>query len=178
MPLFRKAARRDPLIIAMTGAALGSRVLMLCAQDESMPIDVAAKVGLSGRAVALAPDTAQSERIGRRAARRGVFVELGLIGVPLPHADHEFDLVIADGRHGGAEATAPLREAVRVLRPGGRIVVLGPAPRWWTWRAAPPAEAWQAAGALERSLLDAGFRAAREIGAREGVRFVEAARGV
>lgn len=178
MALFRKAVPRDPLIISMTGAALGSRVLVFCAGDETMPVDVAAKVGLSGQAVALAADDARSDAIRRRAERRGVFVERGLITTPLPHEDRQFDLVIADDRSPAATAVtdaALLAEAHRVLRPGGRIVVLRSLGRWpWT-RRPPPATAG-IDGALRQALLGAGFKAAREIGAREGVAFVEAAR--
>jgi len=178
MPLFRKAAPRDPLIVSMTGAALGSRVLILCARDDRLPVAVAAKVGLSGQAVALAPDTSGAEAIGRRAARRGVFVERDVIALPLPCGDHAFDLVIADDRPGPVGArTDPtlLVEAFRVLRPGGRVVVLRPVRRWPWPRRSPDADADAAAG-LRQALLAAGFRAAREIGAREGIRFVEAVR--
>ncbi|HXE81047.1 MAG TPA: class I SAM-dependent methyltransferase, partial [Vicinamibacterales bacterium] len=124
---------------------------------------------------ALARDAARSNRVARRAETRGVFLEHGLIAEPLPHANEQFDLVIADDRvrPGSLTGAALLAEALRVLRPGGRIIVLRSYRRWpWSRGESPD----RVLADLLKALLDAGFRAAREIGAREGISFAEAAR--
>ncbi|WP_373466583.1 ubiquinone/menaquinone biosynthesis methyltransferase [Truepera radiovictrix] len=65
--------------------------------------------------------------IGRRKARaRGLSVRLELgDGLALPYGDAQFDVVtIAYGLRNFADIDRGLREFLRVLRPGGRLVVL------------------------------------------------------
>lgn len=180
MPLFRKATPEEPLIVSMSGARLGLRVLILVGDDVEIPIDVAAKVGLSGQTVALADADGAAARVTGRAERRGVLVETALVSIPVPFADAAFDLVIADDRRQpvGSRMPPPLQaEARRVLRPGGRLVVLRPAPRRWLHLSGGAAQADPAGlAALKEQLASAGFRAVREIATRERTTFVEAAR--
>jgi hypothetical protein len=73
----------------------------------------------------------------------------------------------------GEDRVATVREAHRVLRPGGRVMVIGAVPRgglgalFTRAQSGPPFDA-------EPSLQADGFRAARTLAEREGLRFVEA----
>ena len=180
MPLFRKSAPQDPLIVAMTGARLGHRVLVLMADDAEMPVDLAAKVGLSGQTVVAAASTDAVARVSGRAERRGVLVEAAVLETPIPYGDATFDIVVADDRRqpvGTRTTPALLADSFRVARPGGRLVILRPVPRSsWFLSREPASNALAGLRSLEQELVAAGFRAVREIGTREGTRFVEAAR--
>src|SRR5262249_56989897 len=101
----------------------------------------------------------------------------------LPHDNDAFDLVVADDTGGlfGAMRTearaAAVREMIRVLRPGGRVVMIGAAPRAGLGailsrghNVPPFVSSGEAVAALEAD----GFRSARIIGEREGLAVVEA----
>jgi ubiquinone/menaquinone biosynthesis C-methylase UbiE len=130
--------RGDPhmLAISMTGVKLADRIAQIGCADGGRLAAVAAKVGLSGRAVAIVPDEASAERARKGALREGVLLELE-VSPPtrLPTDAAAFDLVVVDDTGGIFGALAPddratsVREVLRILRPGGRIVVIGAAPR-------------------------------------------------
>ena len=96
---------------------------------------VAAKVGLSGRAVALVPDEASAARAQKGAAQAGVLIEVEVAPMTaLPVEDAAFDVAVVDDT-GGLVAAIPTRrsrrlvgELFRILRPGGRVMVLGAIP--------------------------------------------------
>src|SRR5579871_1709313 len=115
------------LEVGMVGAKMGDRFLQIgCAHGDRMGA-VAAKVGLSGRAVVVVSDEASAERARKGAANAGVLVDVEM-GSPtrLPFDQSEFDVAVIDdtaGLVGGMRAedrVQTLREAHRVLRPGGR----------------------------------------------------------
>jgi ubiquinone/menaquinone biosynthesis C-methylase UbiE len=179
MPLFRKPVPQDPLIIAMAGVRLGLRVLIVAGDDSEMPSDVAAKVGLSGSVVAAAHSEQAAARVQERATRRGVLVETTIFTGRVPFEDESFDLVIADDRPqpAGQQTTQEvLAEAFRVLRIGGRLVVLRGAPRGGVLHSRREGISDQLATSFLDSLAKTGFRAAREIATREKTSFIEAAR--
>lgn len=179
MPIFRKAAPQDPLIVAMAGVRLGDRVLILAADDMEMAVDVGARVGLSGRTAVLGGSEDAAARLTARAERRGVLVESGVLESSLPFEPASFDIVIADERRtsGGVLSGALTAGVLDVLRPGGRLIVLRRAasrgiPLPWQSSSDNAADTRE----LEQRLLAAGFRAARQLATREGTTFVEAAR--
>src|SRR5262245_38034875 len=127
--MIRFGRRDNPhmLAVGMTSVKLGDRFLQVGCADGSRLAAIAAKVGLSGRAVAVVPDEAAAARARKAAQRVGVLLEIEIADPSrLPVDDATFDLAVVDDTAGllGAmrpdERTRATRELLRVLRPGGR----------------------------------------------------------
>ncbi|OFW23261.1 MAG: hypothetical protein A3H97_12320 [Acidobacteria bacterium RIFCSPLOWO2_02_FULL_65_29] len=130
--------RDDPfmLVVGMTGVKMGDRLAQVGCADGARLAAVAAKVGLSGRAVAVVADEPAAARARKGAARAGVLVELEIAPpTRLPLDDAAFDLAIIDDTDGllaglaADDRAAAIHEARRIVRPGGRVMVIGAAPR-------------------------------------------------
>lgn len=177
--------RQDPyaLVVGMTSVKMGDQVVQIGCADGGRLAAVAAKVGLSGRAVAVVTDDALSARVQKGAARGGVLVDVEMVrDLPLPFEDSTFDLAIVDDADGAFAAwpadtrAAIVGELARIVRPGGRAMVIG---------AGKPSglvallsksssessfvESGQAASALDAG----GFKGVRTLAEREGLVFVE-----
>jgi ubiquinone/menaquinone biosynthesis C-methylase UbiE len=178
LPATRKT---DPyqLVTGMSGLKLGDQFVQIgCAHGGRLGA-LAARIGLSGRAAVVVPDAAAAERARKGASNAGVFVEIE-VGPPtqLPFDADAFELAIVDDTDGLLGAMAPdqrllvLAESVRVLRPGGRVLVIGALPAsglsalLGRGAKTPPLEA-------EPVLQAAGFVLTRVLGEREGLRFTE-----
>ena len=162
---FRKMRAMDPLQVAMTGVRMGERYLQIFCSDEALTRGLAAKTGLSGVAALAAADDTQANRAQKAAAKAGALIEVKTASpATLPWSDAEFDMVVIDNTHGAlatltdTDRTACLRDARRVLRPGGRIEYIE--------REGQPAVA-------EALLTAAGFKPVRTLAVRDGFRFVE-----
>ena len=142
---------------------------------------MAAKVGITGGAYALATDAAAVSRVQAAAVKHGVLVDAAPLALPLPLPDASFDLALVDDREPRTEADgAPVAVA-----PGRCGVCCGRADES-SWRVPAPASAFAGLFGFTskppdvRPLLgllrDAGFIAARLLASREGVGYVEAAR--
>ena len=176
---FRRGSDPQLLVVGMTGVKLGERFAQIgCAHGGRLGA-IAARVGLSGRAVAVVPDEASSARARKGAADAGVLVEVETAPpTQLPLEDNAFDLVVIDDT-GGFLAEMPagtqgatVREAQRVLRPGGRLMVMGRAPRGGLaglLSREPSGPAFDPEPALQA----VGFRSVRTLAEREGLVFVE-----
>jgi ubiquinone/menaquinone biosynthesis C-methylase UbiE len=178
LPATRKT---DPyqLVTGMSGLKLGDQFVQIgCAHGGRLGA-LAAKTGLSGRAAVVAPDDAAAERARKGASDAGVFVEIEMAPLTqLPFDADAFVLAVVDDTDGLLGAMAPdrrgsvLAEALRVLKPGGRLLVVGALPA--TGLSAllgrgskmPPLDA-------EPLLRSAGFVLTRVLGEREGLRFTE-----
>ena len=183
---FAKREAPYPLVVGMTGVKLGDRVLQIGCSNGGPLAAIAAKVGLSGRALALVPDQAALARAQKAAASLGVLVEVELrTDARLPVDDASFDLVIVDDAAGSFSAAQPeeraatLRETARVVRPGGRAMIIGATPPQGLSALiargpAPPSIAMS--GEATSALEAAGFRGARTLAEREGLVFVEGIR--
>ena len=177
--------KSDPylLIVGMTGVKMGDRFVQVgCAHGGRMAA-VAAKVGLSGRAAVVAPDESSAARARKAAEDAGVLVEVEIAPPSrLPLADGEFDLAVVDDT-GGAFGTlraedrvAAVRELVRVLRAGGRVLVVGAAPRGGLGAVLSRAQSgppFVASGDATKALEADGFKSVRTLAEREGLVFVE-----
>ena len=177
--------RSDPhlLAVSMTGVKMGDRVAFVgCAQGGRLAA-VASKVGLSGRAVAVLPDEHTAARARKSAEQAGVLVEIEVAPpAALPIEAGAIDLVIVDDTAGllglipPAERVAAIRELVRVLRPGGRVILIGAAPASGLARLvarAPAAASFTASGDANPALAANGFSIVRTLAEREGLVFVE-----
>lgn len=175
--------RDDPhlLIVGVAGVKMGDRLVQIGCANGGRLAAVAGKVGLSGRAVLVAPDEASAVRGRRGAERAGVLVEVEIAPpTRLPLDADDFDVAIVDdtgGLFGGMLAddrAAAIREVARILRPAGRLLLIGAAPRGGIGALlsrtpdGPPF-----AGAAESALQAEGFKAVRTLAEREGLVFVE-----
>ena len=174
--------RGDPhqLVVGMIGAKMGDRLLQIGCAHAGRLGAVAAKVGLSGHAVAVVPDDRSAARARGGAAASGALVEVERSTVDrLPLADGAFDVAVIDdtdaliGRLHANERTSAFRELFRVLRPGGRAVLIARARGGWLGALGPLRQGGRAFDA-ESGLRAEGFRSVRTLAEREGLRFVEA----
>ena len=178
-PLRRR--RDDPylLVVGMTGVRMGDRNAQIGCAHGGRLAAVAAKVGLSGRAVAIVPDEASAARARKGVEDAGVLVEIQVAPpTSLPVDADAFDLVVVDDTGGllgpmrAEERVATVRELLRILRPGGRLVVVGGAGRGGLgalFSRASNAPPFDPAPSLEAD----GFKMVRRLAEREGLTFVE-----
>ena len=136
--MFGSRRRDSPhgLAVGMTGVKMGDRFLQIGCPDGGRMGAIAAVVGLSGRAVAIVADEAGAARARKGAASAGVLVEVEIAQLSrLPLDDAAFDLAIVDDTGNDLGSLTPegrvaaVREALRVLRSGGRLMVIRRAPR-------------------------------------------------
>jgi ubiquinone/menaquinone biosynthesis C-methylase UbiE len=177
--------RRDShtLLVSMTGVKLGDRVVFVgCASGPGLAA-IAAKVGLSGRAVVIAPDERSAARARKGAEQAGVLIEVEAAPpTKAPLEDAAFDLAVVDdtgGLFGGmpsSERSHAVREIVRILRPGGRVVFLGagtPTGFASVVSRSPSTPSLALSGEANRALEANGFGVVRTLADREGLVFVE-----
>lgn len=170
----------EPLAVSMSGIKLGHRLLVIGCSDPVLIAQLAQKTGLTGRATALDEDGARAARAAGAIEREGALVEtLTAPWTMLPLDPDTFDVVVMRDvlatleLHRRAAAAA---EAHRVLRPGGRCLVIEPAPRAGLGsllqKRSVNAE-YVSSGGAERALSNVGFRAVRTLASRDGLSFVE-----
>jgi ubiquinone/menaquinone biosynthesis C-methylase UbiE len=182
--MLRKTTHREPLPITMSGVRAGERVLQIDAGDPAIVAGIAAKVGLAGEAAIVVADDDLGARVRDAAADAGAHVEVTVASLDrLPAADAAFDLVVVHAAQvppatlAEPARSAMLGEAYRVVRPGGRIIVIGRGTVTGLsalLRGAPP-ESGDGRG-IVTALETAGFRPVRELADRGGHRFVEGIR--
>jgi len=177
--------RQDPylLVVSMTGVKLGDQLVQVGGAHGGRLGAVAAKVGLSGRAVLIAPDEPSAERARKGAADAGVLVEVEVAPpTRLPATGNEFDLAVVDDTAGlfaamrAEDRVAAIRELARVVRPGGRVMIIGAGTRGGLGamltrsHSGPP---FVASGDAIKALEADGFSSVRTLAERDGLVFVE-----
>jgi len=177
---FLRKSSVERLPITMSGVRMGERALQIGIDDPSLAGTIAAKVGLSGHAAIAVNDDRNAAKARAAAATAGVLVDVQVTPLDsLPFPSDSFDAIVLHGAAGAlpsledALGVAMLREGHRVLRTGGRIVILEGGRRrgvgaWLRARQQPLHP-----GAVVDALSAAGFRAARSLAEREGYRFTE-----
>ena len=177
---FLRKSNLEPLPVAISGVRMGERALQIGIDDPSLAGAIAAKVGLSGHAAIAVNDDRIAAKARAAAATIGVLVDVHVTPLDsLPFPGDSFDAIVLHAAGNalpsleGAAAVAMLREGHRVLRTGGRIVIIEGGPRRgvgrWLRARQPPLQPGTAEGAVRA----AGFRAARPLAGREGYRFTE-----
>ena len=181
--MFLKRDNPYLLVVGMTGVKMGDRLVQIGCGHGGRLGALTAIVGLSGRAAAVVPDESSAARARKGAADVGAFVEIEVAPpARLSFEDGSFDLAVVDDTTGvlgslrAEDRVASVRELFRVLRPGGRVVLMGTAPRGGLGalisraQSGPP---WVASGEAVRALDADGFKSARMLAEREGLAFAE-----
>src|SRR5262245_6569940 len=182
MCLRRSESDRDPLVVVMSGARRGERILQIGLNDPVYASLIAQKAGLTGFATLVAADSATSTKA--QTALTPAPVVLARLDA-LPFAADRFDVAVINGADGllagmGGARHDALAELHRVLRQGGRVVSIEPGSatgllaRFKSESAA--MTSYLSAGGTVAALNQAGFKPARELADKEGLRFVEGLR--
>lgn len=180
MGLFRKSAPGEPLAVTMAAVKLGDRFLAVGVRDPALVAVLAVKAGLTGTACAVDADEAAVAKAAAAIERDGALAEVTHAPWGMwPYADGGFDVALIRDLLPALTANERLRtlwEVVRVLRPGGRAIVIEPAPRGgfgaMLSRQTIDAEYLAAGGPLQ-ALKDAGFAAVRVLAEVDGTMYVE-----
>ena len=172
----RKTETSEPLIVAMTAVRMADRLLVIGCGEPKLIAQIALKPGLTGRACAVDEHGERAARAGTTAQNEGALLEVETAPpTMLPYDRESFDVVVVNHLLPGLSAdrrVAALAEAARVLRPGGRCVVVQPGRRSGLAGLLGGQPAMTAAE-VEQAMNAAGFRAVRTIAEREGLLFVE-----
>jgi len=169
-PIFRPGPGPFALALAMTSIKLGERLLYAGSGTPALFGTLAAKVGLTGHAAAVAEHPHDVAALQQAGANAGALVEVEQVApASLPFDADSFDLVVVDAATGSLNhAGRWLPQALRTLRVGGRLIVVertGGGLLGALFKSAGKADA--ALYMLEAS----GFRPARIIADRDGWRF-------
>jgi SAM-dependent methyltransferase len=174
------------LALVMTGVRMGER-LLLVGDDAPLFVQLAGKVGLTGRCAVVVGSQEAAARVEAAAAAAGVLLEEVKHGAlpTLPVGDGEFDVAVVDAgpvfltgldRSQRAALTQSLH---RALRTSGRLVVVEGRPRTLLglFRGQPAGhDAFRVEGGAARLLEAAGFHPVRVLADRDGQRFTEGLR--
>ena len=182
----RRTSQSEPFPLAMIGARMGERVLQVGVDDPAVAGMVAAKVGLSGQTAFVVTTEADAERARQAAADASADADVRVASTrSFPFESGSFDLAVVHDTRGFLASLAPedrvgcLQETHRVLRRGGRVVVMDAAPRGGLAGLLRPYhenEHYRAGGGAEGALRAEGFAPVRVLAEREGYKFTEGLR--
>jgi ubiquinone/menaquinone biosynthesis C-methylase UbiE len=178
MSLFKAGPPPHQTMLAMVGVKPGAVAVVLGADDGDLAAALADITGLNGRTLVVDPDRDAEGRVAAAAARVGRLVDFARTGwTALPVGDGEADVSVVHCQLGSIRGGRDqiLSEAVRVIRPGGRVVVIEGQPKKgmlgrWT---SPAGSEPLAAAEIVRLVEGTGLRAVRILGEENGVTFVE-----
>ena len=159
----------------MIGAKAGSTVIIVGASEPELAAEVALVTGLNGRTIVAIPSPDSKPQIELAAANAGALVEIETAPTTtLPVDDGTVDIAVITGLGEAGDRRDPIvREAMRVLRPGGRVIAIEgkkPAGLRKLWSAGPTAAGGEE---IVTTLAAAGLRGTRRLGDSEGVSYFE-----
>ena len=180
MGWFRKQTPAEPLAVTIAGVKLGHRFLAVGVRDPSLIATLAAKAGLTGTACAVDADQAAVAKAAAAIERDGVLADVTRAPWGMwPYGDGTFDVALIKDLLPALtpnERSRSLWEVVRVLRPGGRAIVIEAAPRGgfgaMLSRQTMDAD-YLATGGPVQALKGAGFAAVRVLAEADGELYVE-----
>jgi SAM-dependent methyltransferase len=162
----------------MIGSRASDDVLFLGVRDPAVAAENGTITRLNGRTVVAGRGSAEKARVEAAAVKAGAIVEF--VDAPLtelPFAAGTFHIVvIPDLAVGSAEATPTVAEAVRVVQPGGRIILMFGEPARGMLGSLNPAPQ-PASDVVVMLLTRAGLVASRRLAEAEGVTYFEARKG-
>jgi ubiquinone/menaquinone biosynthesis C-methylase UbiE len=161
----------------MIGAKSGDRVAVIGAGEPDLAAELALVTGLNGETTVVADAPGASARVEAAAVAAGALVAFLEAGAsPLPFGSESHDIVVFLNLAGLDAATraAALPDALRVLRPSGRVVLVDGTRRSGLF-GGPKVPRLEPAAVLA-ALATAGARAQRLLADVEGVAFYEARR--
>jgi ubiquinone/menaquinone biosynthesis C-methylase UbiE len=176
MKWFRKPSG-DPLMVSMCGIKLGDRLLVIGGSDVPLIAALASKSGLTGRACVVDESAATRDHVGPAVEKEGALIESFAAPLTaLPFDSESFDVVVARNfmrSVTAATANAAACEIHRVVRPGGRCVLIDDSGRGLSSLVGGERAEGQSEGDASGLLASAGFRGVRRLAEREGHAFVE-----
>ncbi len=169
----------DPLQVSMTGVRMGERFLQVGCHDRALLSGLAAKAGLSGAAAVATLDQASAKKAGAVGVKVGALIDVRPIdGRALPFDSNQFDMIVIDDTNGSFAAIDDatrrqyLRDALRVVRTGGRIEVVEGLGGGMFRGAVARRQGYDMLG----DLAAAGFKPSRLLAEKDGFRFLEGLR--
>ena len=182
MFLRQSTVGREPLAVSMTGVRVGERVMQIGVNDPAIVGAIGEKVGLTGLSTIVAPNETAAARVRSAIGDGLTMADVRIEPLDrLPFDEAAYDVAIVHNADGLLQSLDPavrdgaLRECRRVLRAGGRVIVLDPG--------SPTGIRALLAGGAKRglpvrsdtvaALQTAGFSAVRVLGDRQGHRFIE-----
>ena len=176
-----RKSSEELLAVSMAGIKLSDRLLVVGCADPILIARLAVKTGLTGRAFAVD----EQEKVVTAAAaiveREGALIETATAPwSALPLEADSFDVAIVRDvlPHLTTEVRSGcVREVLRVLRPGGRCLVIDGKGRTGlatVARGASGSTDYATAGGPVHTLTAQGFKASRMLAEREGLLFAEA----
>ena len=182
MGFFRKTPEGDPLPVTMAAVKMGNRFLAVGVRDPALIAVLAAKTGLTGTACAVDADDAAVKRAAASIERAGALVETTRAPWGMwPYDDASFDVAVVRDllpALTSSERSDCATELLRVLRPGGRALIIEPAPRggfgalltgWGGSRATGVSRDVPLYDGPAKTLKDGGFAAVRLLSEVDGV---------
>ena len=186
MGLFRKSAPGEPLPVSMAGVKLGNRLLAVGVRDPAFIAVLAVKAGLTGTACVIDADEAAVKKAAASIEAAGALAEVTRAPWGMwPYDDGSFDVAVVPDLLPTLtpdDRSRCVSEVLRVLRPGGRVIVIEPAPRggfgalltgWGGSRSTSVSRTTAPYEGPVRELKDGGFAAVRLLTETDGVLYAE-----